>query len=90
LHPIIYRSPRKSIWNYEQFRTRIRRNHSAVMQGDHFRTLGKIYDQITGNEDARVYWDIPDTACRHLPRNFFAYLIANFSEKWPMSWPARA
>ncbi len=40
-----------------------------------------IYDQITGDEDARVCKDIPEAACRHLPRNFFAYLVANFLGK---------
>jgi len=40
-----------------------------------------LYDQITGDEDARVCKDIPDAACRHLPRNFFAYLVANFLSK---------
>ncbi len=29
----------------------------------------------------RVCKDIPDAACRHLPRNFFAYLISNFFTK---------
>ena len=43
--------------------------------------LGLAYDQITGDEDARVCKDIPDAACRHQPRNFFAYLFANFLSK---------
>ena len=43
--------------------------------------LGLAYDRITGDEDARVCKDIPDSACRHLPRNFFAYLLANFLSK---------
>jgi len=43
--------------------------------------LGAIYDQITGDEDARVCKDIPEAACHHQPRNFFAYLIANFFGK---------
>ena len=43
--------------------------------------LGQAYDQITGDEDARVCKDIPDAACRHLPRNFIAYLLANFLSK---------
>ena len=47
----------------------------------HTPTLGMIYDQITGDEDARVCKDIPDAACRHLPRNFFAYLVSNFLSK---------
>jgi len=43
--------------------------------------LGVVYDRITGEEDARVCKDIPDSACRHLPRNFFAYLFANVLTK---------
>ena len=44
-------------------------------------TLGWVYEQITGDEDARVCKDIPDASCRHLPRNFFAYLFANLLSK---------
>jgi MFS family permease len=40
-----------------------------------------FYEQITGDEDARVCKDIPESACRHLPRNFFAYLVSNFLTK---------
>ena len=43
--------------------------------------LGVFYEQITGDEDARVCKDIPESACRHLPRNFFAYLVSNFLTK---------
>ena len=43
--------------------------------------LGQFYDLITGDEDARVCKDIPAAACRHLPRNFFAYMISNFFGK---------
>lgn len=43
--------------------------------------LGKLYDLMTGDEDARVCRDIPDQACHHLPRNFFAYLTANLLTK---------
>ncbi|MBN8759189.1 MAG: MFS transporter [Thiobacillus sp.] len=43
--------------------------------------LGWLYDQVTGDEDARVCKDIPDAACRHQPRNFFAYLVANLLGK---------
>ncbi len=43
--------------------------------------LGIVYDRITGDEDARVCKDIPDAACKHLPRNFFAYLAANVLTK---------
>ena len=43
--------------------------------------LDRLYDFITGDEDARVCKEIPDAACRHQPRNFFAYLIANLLNK---------
>jgi MFS family permease len=41
----------------------------------------RFYDFITGDEDARVCKDIPDSACHHQPRNFFAYLAANLINK---------
>jgi hypothetical protein len=47
----------------------------------HYPRLGRIYEQILGDEDARVCKDIPDSACRHQPRNFFAYLLANLLTK---------
>ncbi|NNM21677.1 MAG: MFS transporter [Gammaproteobacteria bacterium] len=40
-----------------------------------------LYDLATGDEDARVCRDIPDAACRHLPRNFFSHLIALVATK---------
>lgn len=43
--------------------------------------LGEAYDRITGDEDARVCKDIPESACHHQPRNFFAYLAANVLNK---------
>lgn len=43
--------------------------------------LGRIYAQINEDEDARVCKDIPDSACEHQPRNFFAYLGANTLSK---------
>ena len=43
--------------------------------------LGKIYDLVTGDEDARVCKDIPEAACKEQPRNFFAYLLANLFGK---------
>ena len=43
--------------------------------------LGWMYDKITGEEDARVCKDIPDSACRHQPRNFFGYLAGNTFSK---------
>jgi hypothetical protein len=43
--------------------------------------LGWMYEQVTGDEDARVCKDIPEASCQHLPRNFFAYLFANLFSK---------
>ena len=43
--------------------------------------LGWLYDQATGDEDARVCKEIPDEACVEQPRNFFAYLVANLLNK---------
>ncbi len=43
--------------------------------------LGWLYDQVNGEEDARVCKDIPDAACNDQPRNFFAYLLANLCNK---------
>ena len=40
-----------------------------------------LHDLITGDEDARVCRDIPESACSDQPRNFFAYLIANLLGK---------
>lgn len=45
------------------------------------RGLNWVYDQITGDEDARVCKDIPDEACSDQPRNAFAYLVANLLNK---------
>jgi len=36
---------------------------------------------VTDDEDVRVCKDIPESACRHQPRNFFAYLVANLLGK---------
>jgi len=35
------------------------------------------YNRITGDEDARVCKDIPESACNDQPYNFLAYLGAN-------------
>ena len=43
--------------------------------------LAWLYDQVTGEEDARVCKEIPDEACADQPRNFFAYLVANLLNK---------
>ncbi|TDY04038.1 MFS transporter [Thiohalophilus thiocyanatoxydans] len=40
-----------------------------------------LHDLLTGDEDARVCKDIPESACHDEPRNFFAYLIANLLGK---------
>lgn len=40
-----------------------------------------LYDLVTGDEDARVCKDIPESACNDQPRNFFAYLLANLFNK---------
>ena len=40
-----------------------------------------LYGRITGDEDARVCRDIPDSACDEQPHNFFAYLVANLFGK---------
>jgi hypothetical protein len=53
----------------------------AGKEREPYARMGILYDQITGDEDARVCKGIPDAACRHLPRNFFACLAANFLSK---------
>ena len=44
-------------------------------------SLEDLYNRITGDEDARVCKDIPDSACNDQPHNFFAYLLANLLGK---------
>ena len=44
-------------------------------------TIENLYNRITGDEDARVCKEIPESACRHQPHNFFAYLVANLLGK---------
>lgn len=41
----------------------------------------RLYDLIAGDEDARVCKDIPDSACREQPRNFFLTLASNTASK---------
>lgn len=36
----------------------------------------ELYGLATGDEDARVCKDVPDAACKHLPRNFFLHIVA--------------
>ena len=40
-----------------------------------------LYNRVTGDEDARVCKDIPESACNDQPHNFFAYLVANLLGK---------
>jgi len=42
-----------------------------------YNRLGKIYDRINNEEDARVCKDIPDDACRYTPLNYFLIIISN-------------
>ena len=42
---------------------------------------GTLYDLVTGDEDARVCKDIPDSACDDQPQNFFLQLGANVCTK---------
>jgi len=44
-------------------------------------TLTRAYDLITGDEDARVCADIPESACRDVPANFFLHLSAQIATK---------
>lgn len=44
-------------------------------------TLDQLYSLIANEEDARVCKDIPDEACREVPRNFFLILAANVLTK---------
>ncbi|HEV8078943.1 MAG TPA: MFS transporter, partial [Marinobacter sp.] len=43
--------------------------------------LDRLYGLIANEEDARVCTDIPDSACRDIPRNFFLILAANVLTK---------
>lgn len=52
-------------------------NNTTTVSARAERSLGWLYDQITGDEDTRVCKDIPEGACHYQPRNFFAYLCAN-------------
>ncbi|MEX2525014.1 MAG: MFS transporter [Gammaproteobacteria bacterium] len=55
----------------------VKQSAASAAGEDSFSVLGRIYDHVTGDEDARVCKDIPDSACRHQPINFFAYLVSN-------------
>ena len=43
--------------------------------------LDRLYGLIANEEDARVCKDIPESACREVPRNFFLILAANVLTK---------
>ena len=45
------------------------------------RVFQKIYQLITGEEDARVCRDIPEDACKEQPGNFIKFLIASTCSK---------
>jgi hypothetical protein len=45
------------------------------------RPAAVLYDLISGDEDARVCKDIPDEACREMPRNFFLHIASNTASK---------
>jgi hypothetical protein len=47
----------------------------------HKNRIDSLYDLITGDEDARVCKDIPESACNDQPYNFFVYLGANLLSK---------
>jgi hypothetical protein len=44
-------------------------------------TLDQLYSLIANEEDARVCKDIPEEACREVPRNFFLILASNVLTK---------
>jgi len=43
--------------------------------------LEPLYDLITGDEDARVCKEIPDEACKELPKNFFIHVCTSVFTK---------
>lgn len=45
------------------------------------RPLIALYETIAGDEDARACKDIPETACRAQPINFFVHLVSNTLSK---------
>lgn len=44
-------------------------------------TLDQLYSLVANEEDARACTDIPDSACREVPRNFFLILASNVLTK---------
>ena len=63
-------------WSETHFTRYLNRNDKPLTI-----SLEDLYNRITGDEDARVCKDIPETACHDQPRNFFAYLAANLLGK---------
>ncbi|MEP1217292.1 MAG: MFS transporter [Marinobacter sp.] len=51
------------------------------MQNPKTDTADRLYNLIANEEDARVCTDIPDEACREVPRNFFLILGSNVLTK---------
>lgn len=47
----------------------------------HQTTTDQLYSLIANEEDARSCTDLPDSACREVPRNFFLILLANVLTK---------
>jgi hypothetical protein len=45
------------------------------------RPVASLYDLVAGDEDARVCKDIPESACREMPRNFFLHIVSNTASK---------
>lgn len=45
------------------------------------RPAAVLYDLVAGDEDARVCKDIPESACREMPRNFMLHIAANTASK---------
>jgi len=52
-----------------------------MANSNHKTFIDNLYNRVTGDEDARVCKDIPESACNDQPRNFFSYLIANLLGK---------
>lgn len=51
------------------------------MPAKHRSTIDRAYRLIANEEDARVCTDIPESACREVPRNFFLLLGSNVLTK---------
>jgi hypothetical protein len=54
---------------------------SAAEQPEAPHPVVALYETIAGDEDARVCKDIPESACRAQPANFFVHLISNTLSK---------